>query len=147
MLKQNMCPLVHKTLCSRNKRSLVIACVTKFMQKKLTEEHFTFASLRHVYSARELTNLPSSPAARTLTKAVFLVPRTSHKQVLASPESKFKLQRSMLFATAHLQREAGLVQRLHSAQNSCNKLCGLKKRSDRSLTDTFPNSSPALAKG
>ena len=114
--------------------------------KNLSEEHFTFASLRHVYSAKELTSLPSSPAARTLTKAAFLVPRTSHKQVLASPESKFKLQRSMLCATAHLQREASVVQRLHLAQNACEKLCGLKKRSDRSLTDTFPNSSPALAK-
>ena len=72
--------------------------------------------------------------------------KISHKQVLASSESKFKLQSSMLCATAHLQREASIVQRLHLAQNACNKLCGLKKRSDRSLTDAFPNSSPALAK-
>ena len=71
MLKQHMCPLVQKTFCSRNKRTLVIACVTKFMQKKLTEEHFTFASLWHIYSARKLTSLSSSYAARTLTEPTF----------------------------------------------------------------------------
>ena len=38
------------------------------MQQNLTEEHFTCASLWHVYSARKLTILSSSYAARTLTQ-------------------------------------------------------------------------------
>ena len=75
------------------------------------------------------------------------MPRTSHKQVLAPPESKFKLKRSMLCPTAHLQREANVVWRLHLPQNACKKLCGLKKRSDHSLTYTFPNSVLAHARG
>ena len=99
--KLHICQLIPKMLAARNNRSLALACSTMFMQKRLTGNSTLLQALDTYTPAAKLTSLASSYAARMLTVVTLLMSRSSHKPVLAPPDSRLKIKKSILSAQRH----------------------------------------------
>ena len=135
--KLHICQLIPKMLAARNNRSLALACSTMFMQKRLTGNSTLLQALDTYTPAAKLTSLASSYAARMLTVVTLLMSRSSHKPVLAPPDSRLKIKKSILSAQRH--QHFGSAKQTSLRDCTCRKvhakkLCRWKKGSQNILS-------------